>query len=124
MKHHQVIIVGGGPAGSTCASKLLEAGVDCLVLDKKKFPRQKLCAGWITPNVFMDIGVEPNDYPHDLTEFPRLKIYLNGFPITRPGKQYAIRRIEFDDWLLRRSRAKVVQHDVKQSLGNRTRLLH
>ncbi len=106
--------MGGGPAGSTCARKLIKAGVDCLVLDKEKFPRQKLCAGWITPRVFSDIGVNPGDYPYDLTEFSRLKIYLNGFPIIRPGKQYAIRRIEFDDWLLNRSRAKFIPHQVKR----------
>ncbi len=114
MKHHHVIIVGGGPAGSACAAKLVKAGIDCLVLDKEKFPRQKLCAGWITPRVFLDIGVKPDDYPFDLTEFPRLKIYLNGFPITRPGRQFAIRRIEFDHWLLNRSRAVVIPHEVKR----------
>ena len=114
MKHYQVIIVGGGPAGSTCARKLVKAGVDCLVLDKENFPRQKTCAGWITPQVFTDIGVNPDDYPCDLTEFPRLKIYINGFPIIRPGKQYAIRRIEFDDWLLSRSRAVFIPHEVKR----------
>ena len=114
MKHHQVIIVGGGPAGSTCARKLVKASVDCLVLDKENFPRQKTCAGWITPQVFTDIGVNPDDYPYDLTEFPRLKIYINGFPILRPGKQYAIRRIEFDAWLLNRSRAVFIPHEVKR----------
>ena len=114
MKHYQVIIVGGGPAGSTCAWKLVKAGVDCLVLDKENFPRQKTCAGWITPQLFTDIGVNPDDYPYDLTEFPRLKIYINGFPIIRPGKQYAIRRIEFDAWLLSRSRATFIPHEVKR----------
>ncbi len=114
MKHYQVIIVGGGPAGSACARKLVNAGVDCLILDKDIFPRQKTCAGWITPRVFSDIGVKPDDYPYDLTEFSRLKIYINGFPIIRPGKQYAIRRIEFDDWLLNRSRAEFKPHQVKR----------
>jgi flavin-dependent dehydrogenase len=114
MKHYQVIIVGGGPAGSTCAGKLVKTGVNCLVLEKDIFPRQKTCAGWITPRVFTDIGVNPDDYPYELTEFPRLKIYINGFPIIRPGKQYAIRRIEFDDWLLNRSRAKFIPHQVKR----------
>jgi len=114
MKHYQVIIVGAGPAGSACARKLVDAGIDCLILDKDIFPRQKTCAGWITPSVFSDIGVKPDLYPYDLTEFPRLKIYINGFPIIRPGKQYAIRRIEFDDWLLNRSRAEFNTHQVKR----------
>ena len=38
------IVVGGGPAGSTCAWKLREAGLDVIVLDRAAFPRTKLCA--------------------------------------------------------------------------------
>jgi flavin-dependent dehydrogenase len=44
-----VLIVGGGPAGSVCARQLGDAGFDVVVLDKKTFPRDKFCAGWITP---------------------------------------------------------------------------
>ncbi len=114
MRHHRIIIVGGGPAGSACAWKLVQAGVDCLVLDKKTFPRPKICAGWITPEVLRDLQFEPNDYPHRLTSFPFLKIFLKGFPIIRPGRQYAIRRVEFDHWLLQRSGAPVILHQVKK----------
>ena len=46
-----VLIVGGGPAGSTCARQLAKAGCDVLVMDKSAFPRDKVCAGWITPAV-------------------------------------------------------------------------
>ncbi len=114
MKRYQVVIVGGGPAGAACARKLVEAGMDCLVVDKANFPRQKTCAGWVTPSVFADLGIVPEDYPFDLTVFPRLKIFLNGFPITRPGRQYAIRRLEFDSWLLDLSRAEFLRHEIKE----------
>jgi flavin-dependent dehydrogenase len=114
MKHYQVIIIGAGPAGSACARKLVENGVDCLVLDKVDFPRQKTCAGWVTPQVFNDLGVDPGDYPFELTEYPFLKIYLNKFAISLPGTQYAIRRIEFDDWMLRRCGADFNRHHVKR----------
>jgi flavin-dependent dehydrogenase len=40
-----VLICGAGPAGSACAWKLAREGVDCLVLDRLSFPRQKVCAG-------------------------------------------------------------------------------
>jgi flavin-dependent dehydrogenase len=36
-----VAIVGGGPAGSACAWRLREAGVDVLILDREAFPRDK-----------------------------------------------------------------------------------
>ena len=42
-----VIIVGAGPAGSTAAKFLSEKGVNVLLLDKKKFPRDKSCGGGI-----------------------------------------------------------------------------
>jgi flavin-dependent dehydrogenase len=48
---YDAVIVGGGPAGSTCARQLVSAGWKTLVVDKAQFPRVKLCAGWITPRV-------------------------------------------------------------------------
>ena len=49
MRSCDVLIVGGGPAGSTCAWQLIRAGLDVLVMDRRIFPRDKVCAGWITP---------------------------------------------------------------------------
>ena len=49
MQHCDALIVGGGPAGATCAAALRRRGLDVVVLDKATFPRPKLCAGWITP---------------------------------------------------------------------------
>ena len=49
MQNVDVIIIGGGPAGSTCAGKLRSGGLDVLIVDKAEFPRSKLCSGWITP---------------------------------------------------------------------------
>ncbi len=40
-----VLVVGGGPAGSSCAWKLASAGVRCLLIDKAEFPRDKVCGG-------------------------------------------------------------------------------
>ena len=51
MERADVLIVGGGPAGSSCAEALVAAGRDVLVLDRVAFPRDKACAGWITPDV-------------------------------------------------------------------------
>ena len=120
MRSVKVIIVGGGPAGASCAKLLVEAGINCLVLDKETFPRPKLCAGWVTPDVFRDLKTRPEDYPHTLTRFPRLKIKLGRWPVIYPGPQYAIRRVEFDEWMIRRSGAELVQHEVKEikQVGN------
>ena len=48
MERFDVIVVGAGPAGSTCARFLVQAGWRTLILEKTVFPRKKVCAGWIT----------------------------------------------------------------------------
>jgi geranylgeranyl reductase family protein len=48
---YDVIIVGGGPAGSTAAKILSENGIKTLLIDKDKFPRDKPCGGGISLRV-------------------------------------------------------------------------
>jgi geranylgeranyl reductase family protein len=53
-----ILVVGAGPAGASAAKVLSEKGCDVLVVDSKKFPRPKLCAGlltWKTFNVLQEI---------------------------------------------------------------------
>ena len=57
-----VAIVGGGPAGSSCAWALRRAGAHVIVLDAARFPRQKVCAGWVTPRVFRALELDPDEY--------------------------------------------------------------
>ena len=117
MRYVETIIVGGGPAGSTCARHLVQQGRDVLVLDKACFPRLKLCAGWVTAKVLRDLEFTPADYPHPIikldvrTHFFGLPLALNWFPT--PGPDYSIRRVELDAWLLARSGAEVIEHEVK-----------
>ncbi|MEU3167836.1 geranylgeranyl reductase family protein [Streptosporangium sp. NPDC006930] len=44
-----VIVVGAGPAGSTTAFHLAQAGLDVLLLEKTTFPREKVCGDGLTP---------------------------------------------------------------------------
>lgn len=109
-----VIIVGGGPAGSSCAWKLREYGQESLILDKSIFPRAKLCAGWITANVAKNLKISLSAYPFSITIFRKLFIHIGKRKFIISTTQSAIRRIEFDHWLLERSGAKVEQHEVKK----------
>jgi len=45
----EVLVVGGGPAGSSVATFLARAGVDVLVVDRARFPRPKPCAEYLSP---------------------------------------------------------------------------
>lgn len=121
MESFDAIIVGGGPAGSTCAWKLQRGGMNVLILDKKDFPRDKPCAGWITPQVVDDLHLEVDDYRQQRTWQP-----ITGFrcgviggreiPVSY-GKpiSYGIRRREFDAYLLRRCGAAL---RLSESIGS------
>jgi menaquinone-9 beta-reductase len=44
-----VLVVGGGPSGASCAYWLAEAGYDVLLVEKKRYPREKTCGDGLTP---------------------------------------------------------------------------
>ena len=45
----QVAVVGGGPSGAACAYWLAEAGHEVLLVEKKRYPREKTCGDGLTP---------------------------------------------------------------------------
>jgi geranylgeranyl reductase family protein len=108
-----VLIVGGGPAGSSCAWRLARAGLDVVVLDRARFPRDKVCAGWVTPAVMEALGIDLDAYAAGRTLQPitgfRTSVMGRGEVLTRyPAPvSYGIRRCEFDDFMLRRSGARL-----------------
>ncbi len=113
MHRYDAIVVGGGPAGSTCAWRLREAGLDVAVLERTEFPRTKLCAGWITPEVVSDLDFDVEQYPHRFLTFDALRVHWGRLDRCYASKQHSIRRYEFDDFLLKRSRARVYEHNAK-----------
>ena len=53
MIQFDAVVVGGGPAGSSCARQLRAAGWQVAIVDRATFPRDKVCAGWLTADVFL-----------------------------------------------------------------------
>jgi geranylgeranyl reductase family protein len=110
-----VLIVGGGPAGSSCAWGLRKTGLEVAILDRQTFPRDKICGGWITPQVLAELGIDPADYGRDrvLQPITGFRIGWIGGPAFDTGYDstvsYGIRRREFDDYLLRRSGARLLE---------------
>ena len=106
-----VLIVGGGPAGSSCAWGLRDSGLNVVVLDRATFPRNKLCGGWITPLVLDELSIAPDDYApgHVFQPIYGLRLSAIGGPQVEVRHDhvvsYGIRRCEFDEYLLRRSGA-------------------
>jgi menaquinone-9 beta-reductase len=117
-----VLIVGGGPAGSACAWGLRNSGLDVAILDKQTFPRDKVCGGWITPAVLSELGIDAAEYGRG-----RLLQPITGFRTGSIGGRaletdyhttvsYGIRRREFDEYLLRRSSARLMEGVALTSL--------
>ncbi len=112
MRTVDAIIVGGGPAGASCAWELARQGLTPLILEKKVFPRQKLCAGWVTPEVFRALECDPSQYPFGIERVNTIFFHLFKLTLPLKTRQYSIRRIEFDQWMLNRSGAEVICHRV------------
>lgn len=120
-----VLVVGGGPAGSTLGLALRRRGLDVTILDKAEFPRDKVCAGWVTPEVMATLEIDPDEYARERVLQP-ISAFRTGLVgqrgvVTRYGEtaSYGIRRFEFDEYLLRRTEAAgvhVVQGETLQTM--------
>jgi flavin-dependent dehydrogenase len=53
---HDVLVIGAGPAGSSCAYWLAKAGFDIVVVERKHFPREKTCGDGLTPRAIKQLS--------------------------------------------------------------------
>jgi len=109
-----VAIVGSGPAGASCAAFCALAGLRTLVIERAKFPREKVCGDCLNPSCWpvlerLGVAEEVRAAPHgrlNVVEF----IGLNGRVFTAPlppgeHAEIALKRSLFDDILMRRARS-------------------
>ena len=105
------IIVGAGPAGSTCAAFLAKKGTKVLLLDKAIFPRDKVCGDAISGKsmaAIRELGLEKTieSRPHGIVTGVTLSS-PNGAIVKIPipkvygkkGQGYCVRRELFDNML-------------------------
>lgn len=122
METCDALIIGGGPAGSSCAWHLRSHGLDVMVMDKAYFPRNKVCAGWITPAVLQTLRIDPHSYAQHRVLQPISAFrtgLMNAHAVTTeyPATvSYGIRRCEFDDYLLQRTGARMHLGQALKSL--------
>ena len=103
-----VIILGAGPAGSTCALALGDSGLRVALLEKSSFPRQKTCGDAVAayvPKVLATISRETSKRLDDFSE----KLPVNTCRFVAPNRRtfdirfnetgFISRRIDFDNFL-------------------------
>src|SRR5215510_7707754 len=129
---YDVIIIGAGPAGSTVSTLLARAGLRALLLEKSRFPREKLCGEFITPecmNVFDRLGVRERIYDAGASIIKQWMLFApDGRGVNVPmkwiadGRQHAIgiSRARMDSILLERAREAGV--DIREGFHVSPRL--
>jgi menaquinone-9 beta-reductase len=106
-----VVVIGGGPAGSSTATHLARAGVDVVLLDQARFPREKPCAEYCSPGVvdaIADLGALDSLTANAVQRLERMNIVTPDTKIpldfagNRPGGNPAlgIKRSVLDHHLL------------------------
>jgi menaquinone-9 beta-reductase len=130
MESFDVAIVGGGPAGSSCAAYCALAGLRTLLLERENFPREKVCGDCLNPSCWpvldrLDLAQRVRNLPHsklDSVEF----IAIDGHKVvvdlpTGDDCELSVKRSLFDDVLLKRARelgAHVREHTTVTALVN------
>jgi flavin-dependent dehydrogenase len=119
----EIVVVGGGPAGSALAIRLARAGRDVLVVDSAEFPRDKPCGDCVNPGAVAELErlgladrlratLAPVPLRGWRVEAPDGTAFSAGFGLRNGGewRGWAIRRREFDAALMgeaRRAGAKI-----------------
>jgi geranylgeranyl reductase family protein len=107
---YDLVVCGGGPAGSSAAWRAASAGARVLVVDKATFPRDKPCGDGLTPRAVASIGAL--GLGNELKAFNRVdRLRVNGAGRTLtfdwpksdsfPDHGYVVARTELDEMLLR-----------------------
>src|ERR1700704_6421182 len=111
MQRFDVLVVGGGPAGSTTAYRLAEGGASVLLADRASFPRDKPCGGGMTMRAVRECPVDPSPVVEEEVDIVELR-FRYGDAVERRSKQPVIRMTQrrvLDAFLLDAARERGVE---------------
>jgi geranylgeranyl reductase family protein len=99
---YDAIVVGAGPAGSTCAHRLASAGANVLVLDRARFPRDKPCGGGVTGRAARLVPFSVDPVVEDVVTSVRMRLRFGGWFERGDGEPLVLmtQRLRLDAYLL------------------------
>ncbi len=108
---YDLIVIGGGPAGSMCARKAASQGLDVLLLERECVPRKKLCGGALSARVteVLDFQIQPVVQHEIHCALVHAPLGRKLTIVRDDTKGYLIKRNEFDSLLLDRARSAGVE---------------
>jgi geranylgeranyl reductase family protein len=108
VKRYDAIVVGGGPAGSTTAYRLADAGASVLLLDKARFPRDKPCGGGLTMRAVRNCPVDPTPVVEEQVDRVELRFRYDDRVVRESYKPFCLmtQRRRLDAFLLDAARER------------------
>jgi geranylgeranyl reductase family protein len=122
MPRYDALVVGGGPAGSTTALRLAEAGASVLLVDKARFPRDKPCGGGLTMRAVRQCPVDPAPVVEEEVDLVELR-FRYGEAVVRRAQAPVIlmtQRRRLDAFLLDAARERGVEVREETTVDPRT----
>ena len=104
MPRYDAIVVGAGPAGSTCAYRLASAGASVLLLDRACFPRDKPCGGGVTGRAARLLPFSIDPVVEDTVTSVRMRLRYGPWVERGDGAPLVLmtQRIRLDAYLVER----------------------
>jgi flavin-dependent dehydrogenase len=87
MRKHDVIVIGGSLAGGACVRELERLGVDAVAFERDRFPRAKVCGGFVSPggvDCLEQLGVLDEVRTAGATEVSSAKVRVDSLEVEIP----------------------------------------
>jgi geranylgeranyl reductase family protein len=109
VKRFDAIVLGAGPAGSTTAYRLAEAGATVLLADKARFPRDKPCGGGMTLRAVRNCPVDPTPVVEEIVDIVELRFCYDDMVVRHSARPFC--------WMTQRRRLDAFLLDCARERG-------
>lgn len=99
----KVLIAGAGPAGATCGLLLRQRNIDCMLVDRAQFPRDKICGGGLPPRSYTLLSQLLPSFTYDYNSIHQLRLLIEGrqvLDLHMDRELRIVKRRDFDARLL------------------------